>query len=68
MSCCLFKKTAGCRFEPCTEAQGVRCCSACPYRKNCTSRCTVPDQMAAERKAPPEEKTEGEQMKMEELT
>lgn len=68
MSCCLFKKTAACRMAPCTEAQGVRCCSACPYRKNCQSRCHIPEQMAAEIKTPTDTETVGEQMKMEEIT
>jgi hypothetical protein len=65
MPCCLFKKTAACRMATCTEAQGVRCCSICPYRKKCHSRCEIQEQMAAERKASPETQSEGEQLKLE---
>ena len=64
---CLFKKTTACRMATCTEAQGVRCCSTCPYRKNCRSGCDIPAKAAAERKTPPDAQSEGEQMEMEEL-
>lgn len=36
---CLVDGTQLCRFAPCTEAQGVRCCGHCPFRKTCTSGC-----------------------------
>ena len=65
MAHCLFKKTTDCRLQPCTEAQGVRCCGACPYRKNCHSRCKIPDKAVAVRKSLPDIQPEGEQMKME---
>ena len=64
---CLFKKAATCRMAACTEAQGVRCCSTCPYRKNCRSGCDIPAKAAAERKTPPDAQSEGEQMELEGL-
>ena len=36
---CLVDGTQFCRFAPCTEAQGVRCCGACPFHETCTSGC-----------------------------
>jgi hypothetical protein len=64
--CCLFKKTTACRQEPCTEAQGVRCCGACPYRKNCVSRCKIPEQLA-QKNTPQDEVATGDQLTMEDM-
>ena len=50
MNTCLFIKSTDCRMQPCTEAQGVRCCCACPYQKNCVSRCLVPGNRADKEK------------------
>lgn len=36
---CIITPTVYCRHSPCTEAQGVRCCGACPNFKNCASKC-----------------------------
>lgn len=36
---CIRCPTVYCRTHPCTQAQGVRCCGACPYRQNCKSKC-----------------------------
>ena len=36
---CIHCTTVFCRHKPCTEAQDVRCCGACPYRKSCKSKC-----------------------------
>ncbi len=68
MEHCLFNKTTDCRLTPCTQAQGVRCCGACPYRKNCISRCQIPEQRDAKKKSLPDEIPDGDQLAMEGMT
>lgn len=37
---CVFDCEHSCGLAPCTEAQGVKCCGACPFKNNCNSACT----------------------------
>lgn len=39
MKPCIFERGESCHMQPCTEAQGTKCCNACLFRHGCGSRC-----------------------------